>query len=56
VARGFSAVAEGNNIHVVAVADDGSEGPHEIDFILDPTGRYTVVPEVYPVVTSTAFC
>jgi 3',5'-cyclic-AMP phosphodiesterase len=41
---------------VVAVTADGTEGSQRIEFMVDPTGRYTPVPEARPVVTSTAFC
>ena len=50
-------LAKGEHIlEVVAVASDGTEGSQRIDFMVDPTGRYTAVPEARPVVTSTAFC
>ncbi|MBN9118104.1 MAG: metallophosphoesterase [Planctomycetes bacterium] len=45
--------------HRLAVrAEDVAEGvgEREIEFAVDPTGRYTAVPMVRPVVTSTAFC
>jgi Icc protein len=34
----------------------GGVGEREIEFAVDPTGRYTAVPTVRPVVTATAFC
>ncbi len=43
-------------LEVVAHARDGSVGTHRIGFMVDPTGRYTAVPEVRPRVSSTAFC
>ena len=45
-----------HSLEVVAVAADGIEGSQRIDFMVDPTGRYTPVPEVSPVVSSTRFC
>jgi hypothetical protein len=35
---------------------EGAEGTHRIRFMVDPTGRYTPIPAVHPVVTGTAFC
>jgi hypothetical protein len=46
-------------VHRLAVrAEDaaGRAGEQEIEFAVDPTGRYTAVPTVRPLVTSTAFC
>jgi hypothetical protein len=46
-------------VHRLAVrAEDsaGTVGIHEIEFAVDPTGRYTAVPTARPLVTSTAFC
>ena len=43
-------------LEVVAVAADGTEGSRRIGFMVNPTGRYTAVPEARPIVTSTAFC
>ena len=43
-------------LEVVAVAADDSEGYQRVIFMVDSTGRYTAVPEVRPVVASTAFC
>ncbi len=45
-----------HSLEVVAAAADETEGSHRIGFMVDPTGRYTAVPEARPVVTSTAFC
>ncbi len=45
-----------HTLEVVATAADDTEGSHRIEFMVDPTGRYTAVPEARPVVTSTAFC
>jgi hypothetical protein len=50
-------LAKGEHLlEVVAVAADDTEGSHRVGFMVDPTGRYTAVPEARPVVTSTAFC
>ena len=35
---------------------EGGTGEQTIDIAVDPTGRYTAVPRVRPVVTGTAFC
>ena len=43
-------------LEAVAVGVDRLEGSHRVGFMVDPTGRYTPVPEVRPVVTATAFC
>jgi 3',5'-cyclic-AMP phosphodiesterase len=43
-------------LEVVAVAADGTEGSQRIDFMVDPTGRYTAVPQVRPMVDATEFC
>jgi 3',5'-cyclic-AMP phosphodiesterase len=45
-----------HSLEVVAVTADGTEGSQRTEFMVDPTGRYTPVPEARPVVTSTAFC
>jgi Icc protein len=34
----------------------GQTASRRIDFVTDPTGRYTAVPVIHPVVTGTAFC
>jgi Icc protein len=50
-------LAKGEHVlEVVAVGHDAAEGFQRVGFMVDPTGRYTPVPEVRPVVTSTAFC
>jgi Icc protein len=50
-------LAKGEHLlEVVAVAADDTEGSHRVGFMVDPTGRYTAVPEARPAVTSTAFC
>jgi Icc protein len=50
-------LAKGEHIlEAVAVASDGTEGTQRIRFMVDPTGRYTAVPEARPIVTATAFC
>jgi hypothetical protein len=43
-------------LEVTAVTYDAAEGCHRIEFMVDPTGRYTAVPETRPTVTSTRFC
>jgi Icc protein len=45
-----------HSLEVVAVASNETEGSQRIEFTVDPTGRYSAVPEVRPIVTSTAFC
>ena len=45
-----------HSLEVVAVAADGMEGSQRIDFMVDPTGRYTAVPQVSPMVDATEFC
>jgi Icc protein len=40
----------------VRVETVDASGEQEIEFAVDPTGRYTAVPMVRPVVTSTNFC
>jgi Icc protein len=50
-------LAKGEHVlEVIAVTPDAAEGCQRIGFMVDPTGRYTAVPEARPVVTSTAFC
>lgn len=44
-----------HHLAVRAEAGDGT-GEQEIEFVVDPTGRYTAVPAVRPVVTGTNFC
>ena len=41
---------------VEVLGEDGCPGVQTIHFTVDPTGRYTAVPAVQPVVTQTAFC
>jgi Icc protein len=43
-------------LEAVAVASDDSRASDQISFMVDPTGRYTAVPETRPIVMSTAFC
>jgi 3',5'-cyclic-AMP phosphodiesterase len=43
-------------LEVSASSVDTTKGFQRIAFMVDPTGRYTPVPEVRPVVSSTAFC
>jgi 3',5'-cyclic-AMP phosphodiesterase len=45
-----------HSLAVVAVAADGTEGSQRIDFVVDPTGRYTAIPQVSPMVSATQFC
>ncbi len=46
----------GHTLEVVAVGASGDEARQSLGFVVDPTGRYTAVPEARPVVSSTAFC
>ena len=41
---------------VEVVDESGRRGCQRIEFMVDPTGRYTAVPSVRPRVTHTAFC
>jgi len=43
-------------LKVRAVDGSGRLGEQRIGFLVDPTGRYTAIPEVRPVVASTNFC
>jgi 3',5'-cyclic-AMP phosphodiesterase len=45
-----------HSLAVVASAADGTEGSQRIDFVVDPTGRYTAIPQVSPMVSATQFC
>ena len=45
-----------HSLAVVAVAADGDGRSQRIDFMVDPTGRYTAVPEASPKVNATQFC
>jgi predicted phosphodiesterase len=45
-----------HRLTVRAVCADGRSAERVTDFAVDPTGRYTAVPTVRPVVTETAFC
>ncbi len=50
-------LAKGEHIPEVVAADAaGREGGQRIEFMVDPTGRYTAVPGVRPVVSATQFC
>jgi hypothetical protein len=50
-------LAKGEHRLDVEVLDhDGLKGGDAIAFLVDPTGRYTPVPQVWPTVTATAFC
>ncbi len=50
-------LAKGTHRLAVRTEDaTGAAGGHEIEFAVDPTGRYTAVPMVRPLVTSTTFC
>ena len=44
-------------LHTLTVRAEAAEaGEHQIEFAVDPTGRYTAIPMVHPVVTGTQFC
>jgi 3',5'-cyclic-AMP phosphodiesterase len=45
-----------HTLEVVAVAADATEGLDRIEFMVDPSGRYTAVPESRPMVRTTEFC
>jgi 3',5'-cyclic-AMP phosphodiesterase len=45
-----------HSLAVVAVAADGIGGSQRIVFMVDPTGRYTAIPQVSPMVSDTQFC
>ena len=45
-----------HTFEVEAVDDQGRRGGQRIGFMVDPTGRFTAIPAVRPVVTSTKFC
>jgi hypothetical protein len=45
-----------HSLAAVAVAADGTEGRQRIDFAVDPTGRYTAIPQVRPMVSATQSC
>jgi hypothetical protein len=45
-----------HRLHVRAVDRSGATGEQSIEFAVDPTGRYTAVPRVQPLVPSTSFC
>jgi Icc protein len=45
-----------HTLEVRAVDAEGLRGGQCIGFMVDPTGRYTPIPMVRPVVTGTAFC
>ena len=45
-----------HELTVVANADSGADATARLGFMIDPTGRYTAVPEARPLVTSTASC
>ena len=50
-------LTKGEHALEVQVEDaEGRRGGRRIEFVVDPTGRYTAVPSVRPVVTATAFC
>ncbi len=52
-----SGVSKGEHtLAVVAGAADGTKGLGQIEFMFDPSGRYTAVPESRPIVSSTEFC
>ncbi|MHC5540191.1 metallophosphoesterase family protein [Singulisphaera rosea] len=45
-----------HSIEAHAVDANGAEGEHRIDFVVDPTGRYTAVPAAHPRVDRTSYC
>lgn len=45
-----------HRVTVEARLSDGQRGQQQISFFVDATGRYTAVPNVRPVVRTTAFC
>jgi len=50
-------LAKGEHALVVEVLDrDGGQGRRQLDFAVDPTGRYTAVPSARPRATETRFC
>jgi hypothetical protein len=50
------ALAKGeHHLEVRAVDQQGATGGHAIQFMYDPTGRYTAIPAAVPVVKGTAF-
>lgn len=53
----YSELRKGEHVlEVQAVDAGGRRGGQRIGFMVDPTGRYTAIPMVRPVVTETAFC
>ena len=50
-------LAKGEHLFEAEAMDrEGSVGNQEVDFMVDPTGRYTAVPSARPRVTRTSFC
>jgi Icc protein len=50
-------LTKGEHALEVRVTDAlGQTTCQQIEFVADPTGRYTAVPGIHPVVTRTAFC
>jgi predicted phosphodiesterase len=50
-------LTKGEHALEVRVTDAlGKTASQRIEFVADPTGRYTAVPVIHPVVTKTAFC
>jgi 3',5'-cyclic-AMP phosphodiesterase len=45
-----------HELEAEAITEGGAHGSQRVVFIVDPTGRYTAVPEARPMVGSTAFC
>lgn len=45
-----------HTLAVEATDTEGRQGRHAIEFLIDPTGRFTAVPGVRPRVTTTEFC
>ncbi len=50
-------LTKGEHALEVRVTDArGQTASRRIEFMADPTGRYTAIPMVHPAVTNTAFC
>jgi calcineurin-like phosphoesterase family protein len=45
-----------HSLEVQTVDSEGRQGGQRISFMVDPSGRYTAIPMVRPVVMGTAFC
>jgi Icc protein len=49
-------LTKGRHRLAVSVETMNDAGEREIEFAVDPTGRYTAIPIVRPIVTATNFC